>query len=156
MSAPGAPAPSDVKGLLARFRGRKVYFDTNLFIYVLNGTPGFSAVGVQWLDACAQGVIQGITGDLTLAELLVQPLRLNDAAAVAAVRALLIDDGAITLLGHDRATFESAATLRARHGLKMPDALQLATALQAGAACLVSNDQQFPALAEIECVTLGL
>ena len=58
------------------------------------------------LDACAQGAIQGITGDLTLAELLVLPLRQNNAAAVAAVRELLIENGAITLLPHDRATFE--------------------------------------------------
>ena len=157
VSASGvAPSgPTDLSGLLARFRGRKVYFDTNLFIYVLNGTPGLSAAGVQWLDACAQGAIQGVTGDLTLAELLVQPLRLNDAGAVAAVRALLVEAGVITLMSHDRAAFERAAALRARHGLKMPDALQLATALQAGAACLVSNDRQFPVLPEIECVSLG-
>jgi predicted nucleic acid-binding protein len=144
----------DVPALLARHAGRKVYFDTNIFIYVLNGTPGLSAPCVQLLDACAEGAIQGITGDLTLAELLVLPLRQNNAAAVAAVRELLIDDGAITLLPHDRATFERAAALRAQHGLKMPDALQLATALQAGAACLVSNDRRFPGVDEMECVSL--
>jgi predicted nucleic acid-binding protein len=89
-----------------------------------------------------------------LAELLVLPLRQNNAAAVAAVRELLIDDGAITLLPHDRATFERAAALRAQHGLKMPDALQLATALQAGAACLVSNDRRFAGVDGMECVSL--
>lgn len=145
----------DVPALLARHAGRKVYFDTNVFIYVLNGTPGLSTPCVQLLDACAKGAIQGITGDLTLAELLVQPLRQNNAAAVAAVRELLIDDGAISLLPHDRAAFERAAAVRAHHGLKMPDALQLATALQAGAACLVSNDRRFPAVDEMECVSLA-
>ncbi len=145
----------DVPALLARVPGRKVYFDTNVFIYVLNATPVLAEPCLALLQACSEGVIQGLTGDITLAELLVQPLRLNDAAAVAAVHDLLIEDGAISLLRHDRSAFESAALLRARHGLKMPDALQLATALQAGAACLISNDRQFPALPEIDCIELS-
>lgn len=145
----------DVPALLARLPGRKVYLDTNVFIYLLNGTPGFAEPCLALLQACAQGLIQGLTGDLTLAELLVQPLRRNDAAAVAAVRELLVEDGAITLLSHDRTAFEHAAALRARHGLKLPDALQLATALQAGAVCLISNDRQFPALPDINCISLG-
>lgn len=144
----------DVPDLLARMHGRKVYFDTNIFIYVLNNTPGFAQPCLQLLEACAAGRIAGLTGELTLAELLVKPLQLNDAAAVAAVRDLLIDDGAIALVGHDRAAFERAALHRARHGLKLPDALQLATAQLAGAACLVSNDRKFPTLPDIESVSL--
>ena len=63
-------------------------------------------------------------------------------------------DGSISLLGHDRAAFERAAHLRAKHGLKMVDALHLATALQGGAVCLISNDHKFPQLAEMECLSL--
>jgi predicted nucleic acid-binding protein len=144
----------DVPALLSRVAGTKVYFDTNIFIYLFNDTPGLAAPCVQLLDACAQGVIQGLTGDLTLAELLVQPLKHNDAAAVAVIRELLIEDGAITLLGHDRTAFERAATLRARYGLKMPDALHIATAQQSGATCLISNDRQLPTLVGLECINL--
>lgn len=144
----------DVPGLLARLRGCKVYFDTNIFIYVLNNTPGYAEPCLALLQACADRRLIGLTGDVTLAELLVKPLQVNDAAAVAAVRDLLIEDGAIALVNHDRAAFEEAARLRARHGLKMVDALQLATARQAGAACMISNDRQFPALPEIECLSL--
>ncbi|MDP2366793.1 type II toxin-antitoxin system VapC family toxin [Rhodoferax sp.] len=88
---------------------------------------------------------------MTLAELLVKPLQSNDAIAVAAVRELLVADGAITLVSHSRRCFERAADLRARHGLKT---LQLATAVEAGARCLVSNDRQFPQISGIECVSL--
>lgn len=139
--------------LLRRHRGRKVYFDTHVFVYVLNGTPGLGEACVAWLDACLRGDVMGVTGDvmgvtgdLTLAELLVQPLRANDAAAVGAVREMVVASGAVSVLPHDRACFEQAALLRARHGLKMPDALHLATAQAAGAACLVTNDRRLPAL----------
>jgi predicted nucleic acid-binding protein len=145
----------DVPALVARMLGHKVYLDTNLFIYVLNDTPALAEPSLALLQACADRQLLGLTGDATLAELLVKPLQRNDAAAVAAVRALLIDDGAVQLLGHDRATFERAAQLRASHGLKMLDALHLATALQAGAACFISNDQRFPRLASIECLSLA-
>lgn len=145
----------DVPRFLGRMHGRRVYIDTNIFIYLLNHSPGWAAPSLALLEACAARQIEGISGDVTLAELLVRPLQANDAAAVAAVKDLLLHDGAISLVSHDRAAFERAAQLRARHGLKMVDALQLATAQGAGAACLVSNDRQFPLLADIECVNLG-
>lgn len=144
----------DVPGLLARWRGCKVYLDTNIFIYVLNNTPVYAEPCLALLQACADRQLMGLTGDVTLAELLVKPLQANDAAAVAAVRDLLMEDGAIALLNHDRTTFEEAARLRAKHGLKMVDALHLATARQAGAVCLISNDRQFPVLSDIECLSL--
>lgn len=151
--APQAPqVPQALQALLKRYAGRRVYLDTNVFIYVLNGAPGLAEPSVALLEACCRGELLGATGDLTLAELLVQPLRLNDAAATAAVRELLLDSGAVSLLGHDRACFERAATLRARHGLKMPDALHLATALGSGAACFVSNDRQLPRVEGIDVV----
>jgi predicted nucleic acid-binding protein len=145
----------DVPALSQRHAGATVYLDTNVFIHLLNQTPGLSGPCLQLLDACAQGEIRGVTGDLTLAELLVQPLRRNDARAVATVRELLIDDGAVTLLPHDRSCFERAAALRAQHGLKMPDALHLATALQAGAGCFVSNDPQLGRLDGLEFASLS-
>lgn len=144
----------DTKALLQRHAGQRVYFDTNIFIYLLGNSPRYSATCLVLLQACADRKLLGLTGDVTLAELLVKPLQNNDAAEVAAVRELLIEDGAISLVSHNRKAFERAAELRAKHGLKMVDALQLATALETGAQCLVSNDRQFPTLPGITCVTL--
>jgi len=42
----------------------------------------------------------------------------------------------------DRPVFIDAAELRARHGLKTPDALHLATALSGGCMALWTNDQR--------------
>ena len=145
----------DVPSLVLRLRGRKVYFDTTIFICVLNNTPGFAQPCLALLQAREDRQLIGLTGDATLAELLVKPIQANDAAAVAAVRELLIEDGAIGLLGHDRAAFEQAAALRAQHGLKMVDALHLATAQLAGAACLISNDRRLPSLAGLECLSMA-
>jgi predicted nucleic acid-binding protein len=145
----------DVPSAIVRMRGARVYIDTNIFIYVLNNTPVWAAPSLALLEACATRQIEGITGDVTLAELLVRPLQANDATAVAAVRDLLLHDGAISVVSHDRAAFELAAHHRARHGLKIVDSLQLATAQGAGASWLISNDRQFPKLGDIECINLA-
>ncbi len=144
----------DADAFITRFAGQAVYLDTNIFIYLLGNHPHYAPVCVDLLQACADRKLLGITGDGTLAELLVKPLQLNDAAAVAAVRELLMENGTITLINHSRRAFERAADLRARHRLKMMDALQLATALEAGAKCLISNDRQFPVVLGIDCISL--
>ena len=144
----------DVAGLLRRHAGRTAYFDTNIFIYLLGNNPTYAGLCLQLLQACANQELQGLSGDVTLAELLVKPLQANDAKAVAAVRELLIESGAITLVSHSRKAFERAAELRAKHGLKMVDALQLATAMDVQAACFVSNGRDFPEVPGIECLSL--
>ena len=144
----------NARALLVKQAGKRVYFDTNIFIYLLGNNVLYAPLCLQLLQACSDREILGFSGDVTLAELLVKPLQSNDAKAVAAVRELLTEDGAITLVSHTRKAFERAAEMRARHGLKMVDALQLATALETGASCFVSNDRDFPPNSAIECVRL--
>ncbi len=144
----------NARALLVKQAGKRVYFDTNIFIYLLGNNVLYAPLCLQLLQACSDREILGFSGDVTLAELLVKPLQSNDAKAVAAVRELLTEDGAITLVSHTRKAFERAAEMRARHGLKMVDALQLATALETGASCFVSNDRDFPPISAIECVRL--
>ena len=144
----------NVNALLAKQAGKRVYFDTPIFIYLLSNHTLYAPMCLQSLQACSDREILGFSGDVTLGELLVKPLQNNDAKAVAAVRELLTQDGAITLVSHSRKAFERAAEMRALHGLKMVDALQLATALEAGASCFVGNDRDFPPIPEIECVRL--
>lgn len=144
----------NARALLVKQAGKRVYFDTNIFIYLLGNNVLYAPLCLQLLQACSDREILGFSGDVTLAELLVKPLQSNDAKAVAAVRELLTEDGAITLVSHTRKAFERAAEMRALHGLKMVDALQLATALETGASCFVSNDRDFPPISAIECVRL--
>ena len=144
----------DTGAVLRRFARRRVYFDANVFIFVLTHHERYGELCSELLQACADGEIFGLSGHATLAELLVKPLRDNDARTVFQVHEILGEDCGITLVEHNKACFEQAAALRARHKLKWVDALHLATAIHAGAACFVSHDFQFPQMPEIECLTL--
>ncbi|MDP2024174.1 MAG: PIN domain-containing protein, partial [Hydrogenophaga sp.] len=46
-----------------------------------------------------------------------------------------------------------AAQLRAQHRLKLPDALQLATALEAGASAFVTHDRDFSGVSALPVLT---
>lgn len=51
-------------------------------------------------------------------------------------------------------TICAAAALRARHGVRTPDALQVATALSARCAVFVTNDGRLPAIPGLRVVQL--
>jgi predicted nucleic acid-binding protein len=143
-----------VDSWLSAHRHQRVYFDANVFIYVLTRHERHGLTCLRLLQACAEQAVVGMTGHATLAGLLVKPLRLNDALGVADVRQLVSEDSGVQLLDHSGICFEQAAQLRARHNLKMIDALHLATAIHAGASSFVSNDFQFPPVPGLECVRL--
>lgn len=49
---------------------------------------------------------------------------------------------------------EEAARLRARHNLRTPDAIQLATAIRSGASSFLTNDRHLPKLAPLNLLLL--
>ncbi len=52
----------------------RVYLDTNIFIYALEGYPTFRAVLTTLFAALDRGDLVAVTSELTLAEALVKPL----------------------------------------------------------------------------------
>lgn len=125
---------------LAAMQGQRVYFDVNVLIYVLNNTPVLADVSLAFWEAVQNGHMEGCTGELGLAELLVKPMQTNDLAAADVVRSLFDERGFFTLLAHTRAMFELAAQLRGTQKLKMPDAIHTATAIESGCAFMLTYD----------------
>ncbi len=81
----------------------------------------------QVIESLEEGRFRGVASELTLLELTVQPLRLGR---------------------------QDAAALRARQGLRTPDAIQIATGLRAGATLAVTNDQAWRPVPLIETALL--
>ena len=81
------------------------------------------------------------TSTLTFLEVLVQPYRMGDDEKRAALSALLASFPGVTWTALDLPVADRAAALRARYRLRTPDAIQLATALQARADVFLTNDR---------------
>ena len=137
-----------------RLLGKRVYFDTNIFIYILENHPEFGETCLSVVQSGADKELDGYSGDLVLAELLVKPLKDNNARAVKAVKDLFTEDTKIELLPHTRSAFITAAHLRANHKIKLPDALHLATAIENHIEIFLTNDRDIPLIPEITVLTL--
>lgn len=70
-------------------------------------------------------------------------------------RTILLQAAHITIVPVSEDIAEEAAQLRARHGLRTPDAIQMATAIRSGAASFLTNDARLPKIAPLKMVVLN-
>jgi predicted nucleic acid-binding protein len=113
--------------------------DANVFIYVLEQNQSFWQDALDMLKAIESGEVAGIASELTYLEVL-SDRKLTDKKAALTEQFLRdtgVSFGSVTLT----VLQEAARLRRTTPGLKTPDAIHLATALQAGATHFVTNDR---------------
>ncbi len=116
----------------------RVFWDTNLFVYLLEG--GQFAPRVRELRS--RMLERGdhlFTSALTLGELLVKPREKGDAAVrdhETTIRQIA------TILPFDAAAAPRYAAIRSDRTIKAPDAIQLACAAVAGIDLFITNDDR--------------
>ena len=131
-------------------RHKRIALDTSVLIYHLEGHPLYDGQTSALLDAIQGGSCQGVVSELSLLELLVMPLRKEQPDVADEYEILLTNFPNLTLAPLTRGVILTAAALRARHGLKTPDALIIATALEQKATLLVTNDRAWRRVPGIE------
>ena len=89
-----------------------------------------------------------------MTELLVHPYRNNDINRVNTIYALTSTYPHLSWVPPTLALADQAARLRAKYGLRTPDAIQVATAISAGATGFVGNDNGFKRVTEVEILLL--
>jgi len=120
--------------------GAFVLVDSAPIIYTLEGHKKWAARFAPLFERHAMGEVTLAVTTVTLAEVLSGPLRAGEEALAKRYRAVL-ETWQVVDLSCDIA--ESAARLRGRYGLKLPDAIQLASALSINAHALVTHDRDF-------------
>ena len=120
--------------------GALVLVDTAPWIYLLEDHPQFAPLFLGLFEAAERGQIQLALTTITLAEVLTGPLKHKQTALAKRYENALNKYQVLPLT----ATIASlAAQLRIQYRLKLPDAVQLASALDLGAAALVTHDRDF-------------
>jgi predicted nucleic acid-binding protein len=131
--------------------GKLVAFDTAPLIYYIEEHPHYLSLVDELFNAFDTGEALGITSVLTLHEVLIQPLRDGAQDITAKYREVLTNSANVTIYPVDVPICETAARLRANHfWLRAPDALQLATAINNGAEVIVTNDEKWSRITEID------
>ena len=127
---------------LKSLTGKQVYLDTNIIIYLLEGFEPHTTILSQLLQAIEQGQITCITSELTVAEVLVRPFKREAADHIKTYTDALNDPRLVTLKPVTYQTFVDAAFTRAETGMKLPDAIHVAAALQANCDIFLTNDKK--------------
>lgn len=128
---------------VASLAGRHAYLDSNVFIYALNAFTPLLAVLTKLFAIIDSGSLQAATSELTLAELLVKPIRDGDLLMQQTCQSMLLNNPRLTVLEVTRQILIESARHRATTGLKLPDALHLATAEYAKCDVFLTNDARF-------------
>jgi uncharacterized protein len=119
----------------------RVFFDTNLFIYLVEG-QGERSVRVKGiLERMSERRDELLTSTITLAEVLVKPLAAGDIAWAERYEKML-DTLGVSVLPFDRSCARVYARLRQDPTLKPPDAIQLACAANARCDLFITNDDR--------------
>src|SRR6185312_8335612 len=124
--------------------------DTAPIIYVLESHPQFAGRFKPVFEAHAEGRIRFAVTTVTVAEVLTGPLQAQDDALARRYRAILESWQCIDL---DVGIAESAARLRASLRLRLPDAVQAASALAINAAALVTHDRDFSQVKSLRVIS---
>jgi predicted nucleic acid-binding protein len=116
----------------------RVFWDTNLFIYLFEGSSVFSTEVAELRRRMLARRDQLLTSAITLGEILVKPMERGDSAS-AAYYQKVITTTAIVIPFEEKAAVIYAG-LRADRSLRAPDAIQLSCAASARVDLFVTND----------------
>ncbi len=118
----------------------KIFFDTNVFIYLFEDYEPFSSI----VDACWRRMVQRsdklVTSAMTLGELLVKPTRQGAASLIEQYDRTIRSRAQV--VNFDASVAWRYASLRATHTLRNADAIQLACAAHYGVDLFITNDKK--------------
>jgi len=124
--------------------------DSPPIIYILEDHPQFGPRFAPLFAAHAAGKLRFAVTTITVAEVLVGPLRAGDDALAQRYRAILQSWQPVAL---DTDIAASAARLRASLRLGLAEAVQAASALAINAAALVTHDRDFSRLRSLRIIS---
>ena len=143
-------------GLTDELKGRRVYFDSNIFIYLLSGFKELENQISELREGLGSGVFEAFASDLVLTEIL-PPLvgRGNGGEEERKALSLLDEGGAFHLVPASREVFVQAGLLRSRFGMMTPDALHVSFAIEGNCDAFLTNDKGIKCPAAVRRVILS-
>jgi predicted nucleic acid-binding protein len=134
--------------------GSAAALDTNTIIYYVEEHPDYLPALMPVFDRIRDGRLSGHVSVMSVMEVLVLPIRASNQYLANRYREMLRDSANVWLHEISEAIAERAASLRALYRLTPPDAIVVATAVEAGCTHLVTNDSRFRAVPGIEVLVI--
>ena len=133
--------------------GKTIGLDTAPLIYFIEEDNYFDVVSL-FFEALSKGRLRVVTSTITLLEVLVQPYRRGEKDLAEKYRKILMYSENLLMFPVSNEIADKAAKLRAKYGIRTPDAIQISTALYGKATTFLTNDRDLKKVQEIEVLTL--
>jgi len=141
-----------IKELLEKYR--IVGIDTAAFIYHFEENEEYLPFTNILFRMIENGKIRGVTSTITLMEILVKPKKEGNEEAANEYKFILQTFPNLEIRQVDAEVAERAADIRARYGVRLPDALQVAASLTNNADAFITNDKELKKIREIETIIM--
>lgn len=120
----------------------RVYWDSMLFIYVIEGNPAYAPrVKALYEEMVRRGDVL-CTSVFTLGEVLTGPRKVGAHDIVDRTRQFFLNSGQVELLPYTSSTADRYSVIRATTAAKSADAIHLACAAESGMELFITNDKR--------------
>ena len=124
--------------------GIRVCIDTNVFLNVLNRESVFYHDSKEVLNAVDLGTLEAVIPTLVIAEILTGFYTDNKDDKAEQFLSTIISNKNIEVVQLSIEIAASSAVVRAKTGMRLPDAMVMSTALHEKVDYMVTNDRNFP------------
>ena len=132
----------------------RLYVDSAPLIYLVEENEVYLSSIRQVVLLIDNTPLDAVSSVLTLAEVLVKPLRNGNLNLVREYCGVLVDGEDYTLVPVNSEIAIRAAELRARYNLRTPDSVHVATALATGCDAILTNDADIKRIRDIPILFL--
>jgi predicted nucleic acid-binding protein len=122
--------------------GQAVYLDSNIFIYAFQKSDQWAKAAEVLLKAIDERTVRAVASELVLAEVLSKPFALGNTGQIEQYQRLLSSGSGLSMVNVSRDVLVFAAQLRGDMGLKLFDAIHVATARFASCDYFLTQDER--------------
>jgi predicted nucleic acid-binding protein len=134
---------------------RVVGLDTAPLIYFIEDVTPYADLLNPVFDRLESHALGAVTSTITLAEILTKPLIDKNFSLVDEIKFTIRNFSTLSMVAIDEKLAEAAALIRARHAIRLPDALQIAAAIQGEATLFITNDKRLKKVGAVEVLVLS-
>ena len=138
-----------------KFDNKAVYLDTAPLIYYLEETSPYFSFLQTIFKKNESGDFTFFTSAITLSEVLTLPYKLGKERLIDQYEYFITKSPNLKLINVNSGIAKLSAKLRSDYGLKLPDAIHLATALEVKVDFLLTNDLAFSKINSLEIILLS-
>src|SRR5688572_7198712 len=129
--------------------------DTAPFVYYIEDVAPYADLLHPVFSLLENHALRAVTSTVTLAEILTKPFADKNFSLADEIKFTLKSYSSLSVAPIDEKLGEAAALIRARYTIRLPDALQVAAALQGEATLFLTNDKRVKKFDALQVLVLA-